>query len=221
MATAGQFVLVVEDDSDLNGLIAELLQRAGYRVRQVTGGEEALTVARQERPSLVLLDIRLPGISGYEVCRELRATFGERLPIVFISGERTEPYDRVAGLRLGADDHIVKPFAPDELLARIERLLKHTAYPIPEEAGSRAVSRLSARELEVLQLLANGRTPKEIALDLSVSRKTVSNHIQNILVKLDVHSQAQAVVVAFSEGVVAVPEMGPVPAAHPRPASRP
>jgi len=211
---------VVEDDTDLNALIAALLQRAGYRVHQARSGEEALTVARRERPSLVLLDICLPGMSGYEVCRELRATYGEGLPIVFISGERTEPYDRVAGLRLGGDDYIVKPFAPDELLARIERLLRHTELPIPEEAGSRAVSRLSARELEVLQLLANGRTPREIALELSVSRKTASNHIQNILMKLGVHSQAQAVVVAFKEGAVEVPEAGRGNSGGHRPSSR-
>ena len=206
MSTACGFVLVVEDDIDLRTVVVALLQRRGYRVHQTAWGEEALTVARQERPSLVLLDVNLPGISGYEVCRELRAEFGEGLPIVFVSGERTEPYDRVVGLRLGADDYVMKPFAPDELLARVDRLIEHAASNTEPRPRRATISRLSRRELEVLQLLADGRGPKQIALELSTSPKTISNHIHSILVKLDVHSQAQAVAAAFRNELVDTPE---------------
>jgi len=199
----GGYVLVAEGDRESRTAIAALLERRGYRVRQAAGGEEALDLARQERPTLVLMDVHLPDMSGYEVCRLLRAEFGARLPIVFASAERTESYDHVVGLRLGADDYITKPFAADELLARLDRLMVPAA-PDTEEAPAGITSRLSGRELEVLQLLADGRTAKEIAQEIGVSRKTISNHIQNILVKLDVHSQAQAVAAAFKNGAAEI-----------------
>jgi DNA-binding NarL/FixJ family response regulator len=207
VATEKGCILVVDDDAELRALLAELLEHRGYRVREAGRGEHALATARQERPDLVLLDVNLPGMSGYDVCRELRAAFGEHLPILFISGERTEPFDRVAGLRLGADDYIVKPFAPDALLARVDRFVDHAPHAEDEqEPAPASPSRLTKRELEVLQLLADGRRPKEIGRELAVSRKTVSSHIQNILIKLDVHSQAQAVAVAYRSGLIDVPE---------------
>jgi len=191
-------VLVAEASEDSRALIATVLEGRGYRVHQVARGDEVVALARQERPSLVLLDVYLPGMCGYEVCRELRAEFGPSLPIVLTSAERTEPYDRVAALELGADDFIAKPFVSDDLLARVDRLIR--AAPSPPLPAKR---RLSRRELEVLDLLADGQVASEIARELSISPKTVSNHIQNIFVKLDVHSQAHAVSVAFRAGLVA------------------
>jgi DNA-binding NarL/FixJ family response regulator len=205
-------VLVVDDDESLRALMTQLLGRGGYRVREAATGDEALAAAREERPSLALVDVHLPGMSGYDVCRALRAEFGQGLPIVFISGERTEPFDRVAGLRLGADDYVVKPFDPDELLARIDRLVDRSRFGPEHDAMSS--SRLTRRELEVLHLLSRGRTPKEIGRELSVSRKTVSTHIQNIRTKLNVHSQAQAVAVAFRDQLVEMPPTGSVPTAR-------
>lgn len=196
-------ILLVDDDDNLRALTKELLSRGGYRVRQAATGDEALAAAREERPTLALLDVHLPGMSGYDVCRALRAEFGDGLPILFISGERTEPFDRVAGLRLGADDYIVKPFDADELLARVDRFVDRSRFA--PEHDSTSAFRLTRRELEVLALLARGRTPKEIGRDLSVSRKTVSTHIQNILIKLDVHSQAQAVSFAFRNQLIEMP----------------
>jgi DNA-binding NarL/FixJ family response regulator len=198
-------ILVVEDDDGQRDVMSTVLRRRGYRVLELARGEDALEVAQEELPDLVLLDIRLPGMSGYDVCRELRAEFGPRLPIVFISGVRTEPYDEVAGLRLGADDYIVKPFAVDELVARIDRLLERAdpdRRPEPADDDSFGLTR---RELEVLRLLAEGIPAKKIAPKLSVTEKTVSSHIQNILAKLEVHSQAQAVSVAFTAGLINPP----------------
>jgi DNA-binding NarL/FixJ family response regulator len=205
-------ILLVDDDENLRALANELLKRGGYRIREAATGEEALVAAREERPSVVLLDVHLPGMSGYDVCRALRAEFGERLPILFISGERTEAFDRVAGLRLGADDYVVKPFDGDELLARVDRFVDRSR--LEDEHDSTSSSRLTRRELEVLELLARGRTPKEIGRELSVSRKTVSTHIQNILIKLDVHSQAQAVALAFRSHLIEMPPRESVPAPH-------
>jgi RNA polymerase sigma factor (sigma-70 family) len=198
-------VLLVEGDIDSRTTIAALLERRGYRVRQAADGEEALDLARRGRPTLVLLEVSLRDISGYEVCRQLRAEFGAALPIVFISGNRIEPHDRAVGLRLGADDYITKPFDAEELLARVDRLIAnatpHAGRQEAQRHGETAVPRLSRRELEVLQLLADGHTTKEIARSLGVSRKTVSNHVQSILAKLGVHSQAQAVAAAFNNGM--------------------
>jgi DNA-binding NarL/FixJ family response regulator len=190
-------ILVVDDDPAMTEMLSGLLHQAGFVSRQAATGEEALAYTRRERPRLVLLDVRLPGVSGYEVCRELRGRFGEELPIVFVSGERVEPFDRAAGLLLGADDYIVKPFAPDELIARVRRLVARFAQQKTETDRPK----LTRREGEVLQLLANGLAQPEIAKELVISSKTVSSHIQHILVKLGVHSRAQAVA-AVHRGVI-------------------
>ena len=190
-------ILIVDDDPAMRELLSRLLDQAGFLTRQVATGEEALADTRLERPRLVLLDIRLPGVSGYEVCRELRERFGEELPIVFISGDRVEPFDRAAGLLLGADDYVVKPFAPDELVARVRRLVTRFTPP----AGKAERPKLTRRESEVLHLLADGFAQPEIAAELVISSKTVSSHIQHILVKLGVHSRAQAVA-AVHRGLV-------------------
>ena len=189
-------ILVVDDDVGSRDLVSELLDRAGYRTKQAATGEEALAAARADRPSLVLLDVRLPGVSGYEVLYELREQFGNGLPVVFVSGERIESFDRVAGLQLGADDYLVKPFAPDELIARLRKLLGRSS--LNHESGRPA---LTPREEEVLKLLASGLTQKEIAKELVISSKTVASHIERILAKLGVHSRAQAVAVAHQTGL--------------------
>ena len=198
-------VLVVDDDANLRNLLSEILTRRGYLVAEAATGDEALAIARETPPDLVLLDVHLPGMSGYDVCRELRAGFSDHFPILFMSGERTEPFDRVAGLRLGADDYIVKPFAPDELLARVDRFIERATADAEAEPAASPASRLTKRELEVLQLLADGHTPKEIGQELCITEKTVSTHMQNIRIKLDVHNQTQAVAAAFRMGLVDAP----------------
>jgi DNA-binding NarL/FixJ family response regulator len=148
----------------------------------------------------VLLDVNLPEMSGYNVCRELRAAYGDRLPIVFLSGYRTEGLDRAAGLLIGGDDYVVKPPDIDELLARVRRLIERSRE---QPAAPVDGFGLTPRELEVLRLLGSGRRAPEIAAELLISPKTVSSHIQNIFRKLDVHSRAQAVARAYEYGLVA------------------
>jgi DNA-binding NarL/FixJ family response regulator len=195
------FILVVDADPAAAKEIAELLGGVGLETRTATSGEDALAVAGGRRPEAVLLEVRLHGVCGYEVLRELRHRYGERLPIMFVSGERVEPFDRVAGLLLGADDYVVKPFAPDELIARVQRLLVRSAS---DEQGALR-STLTRREQEVLQLLASGLTQPEIARELVVSSSTVASHIEHILDKLGVHSRAQAVALAHRSGLVGAP----------------
>jgi len=195
--SAAARALVVDDDPGLLGLLTRLLELEDLDVTAVSSGEAALAAARDERPDLAILDVNLPGLSGYEVCRALRELYGPALPIVFVSGARTEPYDRVAGLLLGADDYLVKPFAPDELLARVRALLRRASGERPR-AG-----RLTAREHEVLQLLAEGLGQRDIADALVISPRTAGKHIERILEKLDVRSRAQAVAVAYRDDLVA------------------
>src|SRR5690242_16235917 len=123
-APSGELILVVDDDAAMRELIASMLALGRYATIEAASGEEALALVRERLPSAVLLDIRLPGITGYEVCRELREEFGPSLPIVFLSGTRTDALDEVAGLLLGADDYMTKPFVPDELLARLRAVLR-------------------------------------------------------------------------------------------------
>ena len=189
----GNTVLIVDDDSGTRSAIATILADAGYATREADSGADALRAARSEAPALVLLDVNLPGMCGYEVCRLLRDEFGDQFPIVFVSGARTESFDRVAGLLLGANDYISKPFREDERLARVQSLLlrRHAV------AARALASRLTARELQVLRLLSTGLGPDDIARLMVISPKTVGAHVEHIYMKLGVQTRAQAVAVAY------------------------
>jgi DNA-binding NarL/FixJ family response regulator len=185
-------VLIADEDEFSREELAHLLERNGFKVVPVASGEQALQAVRENRPSVVLLEIPLGQLSGYEVCRAIRAELGDGLPIAFVSGSRTESYDRVAGLLVGADDYIVKPYAPDELLTRVRNLVRRSRPLAPAVATG-----LTRREREVLRLLVEGLRSEEIARRLYISRKTVGTHIENILRKLGVRSQAQAIALAY------------------------
>jgi DNA-binding NarL/FixJ family response regulator len=192
-AADGGLVLIADEDSSSRDQLADVLEAAGYEILQAATGEEALEAARKANPSIVLLEIPLGGLSGYEVCRALREVTRE-MPIVFVSGARTESYDRVAGLLLGADDYIVKPYAPDELLTRVRHLVRRS-----QSAASPVTTSLTKREREILRLLADGLRQDEIAERLFISRKTVSTHVANIVRKLGVRTQTQAVALALRD----------------------
>jgi len=195
--TARGAILVVSADEQARELIAQMCLRAGFAISVVSTGREALASSRGSNPSLILLDIELPDMTGYEACVELRERAGERLPIIFLSGHRTESSDRVAGLLIGADDYVTKPFDPDELLARMRVLLSRAI------STQRLDTNLTNREVEVLGLLADGLSQEEIAEALFISAKTVSTHVQRILPKLGVHSRTEAVARAFRDGLIA------------------
>jgi two-component system, NarL family, nitrate/nitrite response regulator NarL len=195
MTTAAR-ILIVDGDHRSRGLMSRVLKRVGYITCEAETGEEALAAAKRERPALVVLEVLLPGVSGFEVCRELKDEFGEALPIVFVSGTRTESGDRVAGLLVGGDDYLVKPLDPNELLARVRRLLPARL------AGGNTTRKLTTRELEILSLLVEGLNQPEIAEKLFISPKTVGKHIEHILAKLGVHNRAQAVAVAVRDELI-------------------
>ena len=211
---AAPLILVADHDRSCRNLMTRLIRRIGFETAEATTGPETLDAAARLHPSLVVLDVELPEVSGYEVCRELRDLYGTELGIIFVSRERTTPSDRVAGLLVGADDYIVKPFDDDELLARVRVALRHVRSngEAREEDASIGGS-LTAREREILGLLARGQSQAEIAAQLVISPKTVGGHIQRILTKLDVHSRAQAVALAHEHGLADVE--GHALSAHP------
>jgi DNA-binding response OmpR family regulator len=191
-------LLVVDTDDHLRARVVDALREAGYATSEAAHGSEALELVRRNQPDLVVLEVTLPGLSGYEICRRVRDEHGSTPLILFVSGDRTDSLDRVAGLLLGGDDYLVKPFTIEELLARALALMRRLA----ESRKNGHHNPLTAREQQVLKLLADGFDQSEIAAQLVISRKTVGTHIERILTKLEVHSRAQAVAAAFRANLV-------------------
>jgi two-component system OmpR family response regulator len=168
-------ILVVDDDALFREVVGTILGRAGYQTLEAATGEEALELAERKRPEVVVLDVHLPGISGHEVCLKLGGV-GERPPVLFVSGERIEAYDRVAGLLVGGDDYLVKPFAPDELLARVHALIRRA-----REAHGPA---LTSEERNLVRFLRQGLGAGEVAQRLGVSETAVRDRVDGVLTKL-------------------------------------
>jgi DNA-binding response OmpR family regulator len=167
-------ILIAEDDRDIAQLIAHYVQKAGWLAHIVESGDEALAYARRESVDVMVLDLMLPGMSGLEVCRALRADRATaRLPIIMVTA-RAEETDRIFGLDLGADDYLGKPFSPHELVARIRAVLRRSRPDDPGESvlrhgslkmdllhhsvtdGGREVQ-LTAKEFMLLQYLLEHR----------------------------------------------------------------
>jgi two-component system phosphate regulon response regulator PhoB len=122
-------ILVVDDEPDITALVAYHLAKAGYRVSTAASGGDALKAAREERPDVVVLDLQLPGVTGYEVLAELRRLDETREMGVILLTARREEADRIRGLSLGADDYLTKPFSPQELTLRVQAILRRLAAP--------------------------------------------------------------------------------------------
>jgi len=140
----GERVLVVDDESDIVALVEYHLARAGYRVSTASTGTEALEAARREQPALVVLDLMLPGMSGYEVLEALRADDDTRGVAVLMLTARREEHDRIQGLSLGADDYLTKPFSPQELVLRVAAILRRLGA-----AAAHSGDRLHVGALEI------------------------------------------------------------------------
>jgi DNA-binding NarL/FixJ family response regulator len=198
-------ILVVDGDDATRLVAARVATRLGCEVSAAENADLALERLDRLEPAAAVVGVELPGaISGLEVMRELHERFGGDLPVLLMSAERTSALDRTAGFMLGADDYLAKPLDEGELLARIRRSLRRAGSNGNGQAnGSKNGDLgLSPREREILRLLAEGKTQREIASALVISEKTVSTHIQHLLAKLGVHSRAQAVAAAFRLGLV-------------------
>ncbi len=121
-------VLVVDDEPTIAEVVSRYLDRAGYETRVAADGRQALRMAAERRPDLVVLDVMLPGLGGLEVMNRIRQGARERTAVVLLTA-RSEQADRISGLRLGADDYVVKPFSPAELVARVDAVLRRAEPP--------------------------------------------------------------------------------------------
>ncbi len=124
MADAAGPILVVDHDDGMRVVLGALMESAGFRVAEAETGERALVLADAAAPQLALVDVFLPGLSGYEVCHRLKTEFG--IPVVLVSRASRQSLDQVAGTLLGADACVAKPFVPDDLLDRVRRLVRHS-----------------------------------------------------------------------------------------------
>jgi DNA-binding NarL/FixJ family response regulator len=201
----GDTVLIADAEESSRDLLSGVLRNAGYQTLEAETGEEGLELARANAPTAAILEIPLPGLSGYELCAALKVEFGADMPVIFLTGARTEPYDRVAGLLLGADDYVTKPYIAGELLVRLRNLLHRRADP----DASRFARRLTKREHEVLELMAEGLQHDEIGQRLFISPKTVATHVEHILRKLGARGRAQAIAIAYHPRIL---HLGPAPA---------
>lgn len=157
-------VLIVEDDSNIAELLRLYLEKEGYRVVTATDGNQGVDLFRSVEPDLVLLDLMLPGLDGWGVCRAIRQT--AQTPIIMLTA-KGETVDKVAGLKMGADDYITKPFEMKEVLARIEAVLRRGSLP-EESTRKRLTFDKLVIDLDSFELIVDGRKidtpPKEMEL---------------------------------------------------------
>ena len=131
-------ILIADPDASSRELLAGVLSRVGYDVTESATGIEVFEAMVDADPDLVILEVDLPDLTGYDVCHALRDRFGETLPILFLSDSRTTPLDRVAGLMIGGDDYVVRPVGPGELLARIRRALTRSKAAVSQRGSQPA-----------------------------------------------------------------------------------
>ena len=216
-------ILIVEDDADIAQLIEHYLQRAGHEVERLSSGSEVMPRLRRQPTDLVILDLMLPGMDGLLVCQAMRADASTAaIPVIMLTA-RGEESDRVAGLELGADDYVTKPFSPKELSARVNALLRRSARPAATPSVTRygpividadrhhvAVDgeevRLTAKEFLLLQYLVQHRG-RVLSRDLLLTdvwgyqytggTRTVDVHIRRLREKMPVLANAIETVKQF------------------------
>ena len=198
-------LLVVDDDPGLLLAVSETLRAEGYDVATARRGAEALTRIAQTLPDLIISDIRMPGMDGYQLVRNLRSNARTRLvPIVFLTA-KDEIADRIQGFRTGVDAYLTKPFEPEELgaivaaiLQRVERTHQDLAQMFGEKTEEALEferdEELTDAEWRVAEAVARGLANKEIAHELNLSLRTVEGHISRILDKKNLHNRVELAV---------------------------
>jgi DNA-binding NarL/FixJ family response regulator len=210
-------ILIVDDDVTLRAGLARYLMKRNYTVHDAGSGEEGLTAFQQHSPDLVVSDILMPGLDGFEFCRRLRQSQeGQLVPFIFLSS-RGDIEDRIQGHSIGADDYLIKPFEPRELLAKIEgqlersrrihdeidRLLEKASEETvshAEEAANPSPLPLTPAEEKVFWEVVQGFTNRQIGDRLFISPRTVQTHLSNILSKLSLDNRAQLVRYSYENG---------------------
>lgn len=216
-------ILVVDDETDCQTVLAMYLESQGYRVECANSGIEALSIFENDPPDLVISDVMMPEMDGFEFCRRLRNTrLGQLIPFIFLSGQG-ETESKVEGHSMGADDYLVKPFQSEEILAKVKaqiershrihaeivRLLQNS---IPVAVEPKVVSApppppptplplpLTPAEERVFWEVIQGYTNKQISYRLFISPRTVQAHLGSIFSKLHLENRAQLVKFALERG---------------------
>jgi DNA-binding NarL/FixJ family response regulator len=204
--TAPIQVLICDDHPFMReGLAAVINHKPDMTVvGQACNGQEAVTLFRQYQPDVTLMDLRMPELSGVEAIALIHAEFTHARIIVLTTYDRDE--DIYRGLRAGAKGYVLKDAEPDELLTAIRVIHSGQQY-IPPAVGAKLAERmgnseLSDRELEVLRLMATGKSNLDISTELSIAEGTVKFHVKNILSKLGVSDRTQAMIVALKRGFI-------------------
>jgi DNA-binding NarL/FixJ family response regulator len=199
-------VVVGERDPTVRAAVSALIGTIGLRASQAWHGADVMAAAEEEAPALVLLSVDLEEPCAYEVLHRLRERYGPSPSVALLAaGAGHVERDEVAALLLGADDYFEKPLQPDRFIVRVRRMVATPRGSRRNGSGSLEVAtKLTNREREVLTLLVDGCRSAEIAEVLCVTRKTAATHIERILAKLEVRTQAQAVACAVREGIVDV-----------------
>ena len=195
--TAPARILVVEDERDIAALISYHLTKEGYRVRTAEAGNEALEAAAAERPDIVLLDLMIPGFSGYEVLAEMRRRpLLAEVPVIVLTARREEA-DRIKGLELGADDYLTKPFSPRELVLRVAAVLRRAQAPAVAGGGRTLQGGGITVDLNAFDVSVDGKsidlTPTEYRLLVSLleRRGRVQDRRQLLEAAWDVHARIE------------------------------
>jgi DNA-binding NarL/FixJ family response regulator len=211
-------ILIVDDDVTLTAALTRYLNNYGYSVHHACSGLEALALFEKQTPDLVVSDVLMPEMDGLEFCRQLRGLrAGQLVPFIFLSSRKAVE-DRIEGHKMGADDYLVKPFEPRELVAKIEAQLERSrrlhseivkliqqsdvssstnppyvcAEPVPLP--------LTPAEVRIFGEVIQGFTNKQIGDRLFLSPRTVQTHLSNILNKLHVENRSQLIRFAFEHG---------------------
>jgi DNA-binding NarL/FixJ family response regulator len=195
-------LLLIDDDPNLITLVEDYLQFQGYSVITADNGKDALAILEHETPDLIICDIMMPEMDGYELVEQIRQD--DRIswiPVLFLSA-KGQTTDRVKGLNTGADVYLVKPFEPEELVAQVESSLKQAQRLMEKSSaglnGSQGAQiqvpadvTLTRTETKVVQFVAQGLANREIAEKLNVSQRTVESHVSNMLNKTRLHNRTE------------------------------
>lgn len=188
-------ILIVDDDRDMQTILSDTLEMEGYKTSVAGDGDTALKEIVSSLPELVLLDVRLPGMSGLQLLERIKM-INRDLVVIMLTGYG-DIKDAVSAIKMGAFDYITKPFHDDEIIANIRNALEGKNG---NNADIGCV--LSMREKEVLKWLKMGKSSWDISIILDISERTVNFHITNIMNKLDAMTRTQAVAISIEKGLI-------------------
>lgn len=201
---------IVDDDASFRKSLAQLLQASGYEVVLYDSAEQVLRLPPDARPGCILLDVRMPGLSGPELQDRL-VQFGSPLPIIFLSGHANIP-TTVRAIKAGAEDFLSKPIAKKVLFDAIGRALERCQATLAQREQisvlQARVGKLTPRQRKVFALVARGQINKQIAFALGTTERTIKAHRQKVMQKLNAHSLLELAAIAERLGILGVSETG-------------